>query len=235
MPDPTISPENSAAEAIVDDTIIAEVVEAHETDDEFEDEYQDDVNAVPRPNLVIRHVLEHQLVAGQLLSTELLRAATELTTAVAEAPATFAGAIQDGDHFAAAWARTGTAIREVAGEAGGRVRTALTSYVGHQATLPVAFVGGAGQIAGSIASAQDTLADSVLDGAFAVATVAALGGDLRHALERNVRDTNATATAARGEITNSVKRAGQDIREAFGTDIEPLVAAINDSASVQAS
>jgi hypothetical protein len=180
----------------------------------------------PRTNVVIRQVLERQIAASQALSSQILDAATDVTTAIAHAPATFAGAIQDGETIASAWERTGTGVQDVIGEARGRLRAAVTTYVGHQATLPVAVLGYAGEVAGSVASAQGTVAGSALDSAFAVATAATQGDNVRAALERNIEELRATATAARGDVNASLRRAGQDVREAVGGELGPLVAAI---------
>jgi hypothetical protein len=176
--------------------------------------------------IVIRHVLERQIAVGQALSSQLLDAATDVTTAIAHAPAAFAGAIQDGETIATAWERTGTGVQDVVDDARGRLRAAVVSYVGHQATLPVAVLGYAGEVAGSVASAQGTLVGSALDGAFAVAAAATQGDDVRAALGRNIDELRATATAARGDVNESLKRAGREVREAVGGDLEPLVAAI---------
>ncbi|AKK27994.1 hypothetical protein [Mycobacterium sp. EPa45] len=180
----------------------------------------------PRTKIAIRHILERQIAAGQALGGQLIDAATLVTTAVAHAPATFAGVIQDGDTIAAAWERTGTGVQDVVGEARGRLRTALVSYVGHQATLPVAALGYAGEVAASVASAQGTVAGSALDGVFGVATAATRGDDVRAALSRNIEALRATAVAARGDVNESVKRAGQEVRDAVGGELQPLVAAI---------
>ncbi|MCV7343112.1 hypothetical protein [Mycolicibacterium rhodesiae] len=180
----------------------------------------------PTTTIVIRHVLERQIAAGQALSSQLLDAATDVTTAIAHAPAAFAGAIQDGETIAAAWERTGSGVQDVVDDARGRLRAAVVSYVGHQATLPVAVLGYAGEVAGSVASAQGTVAGSALDGAFAVAAAATQGDDVRAALGRNIEELRATAIAARGDVNESVKRAGREVREAVGGDVEPLVAAI---------
>lgn len=182
--------------------------------------------AQPRMNIVIRQVLERQIAAGQALSSQLLDAATDVTTAIAHAPATFAVAIQDGESIATAWTRTGATVHGVVDEAGNRARAAVISYVGHQATLPVAVLGGAGEIAGALASAQGTVAGSALDGAFAVATAASAGENVRQALGRHLEDLRSTAAAAGGDLNDSVKRVGLDVRQAVGGDLGPLVAAI---------
>jgi hypothetical protein len=179
-----------------------------------------------RMKLVIRQVLERQIAVGQALSSQLIDAATDVTTAIVHAPATFAGAIQDGDTIASAWERTGAGVQDVLGEAGGRLRAAVTTYVGHQAALPVAVLGYAGEVAGSLASAQGTVAGSALDGAFAVATAAAQGDNVREVFDRNVEELRATAVAARGDVSESAKRAGQEVRGAVGGELGILVAAI---------
>ncbi|KAA0108372.1 hypothetical protein [Mycolicibacterium sp. P1-5] len=77
-----------------------------------------------------------------------------------------------------------------------------------------------------MASAQGTVSGSALDGAFAVATAATQGQDVRAVLSRNIDELRATAIAARRDVNESVKRAGQEVREAVGGELEPLVAAI---------
>jgi hypothetical protein len=186
----------------------------------------DDDERDERMKLAIRQVLERQIAVGQALSSQLVDAATDVTAAIVHAPATFASAIQDGETIAAAWERAGADVQDVLGEAGGRLRVAVTSYVGHQATLPVAVLGYAGEVAGSLASAQGTVAGSALDSGFAVATAATQGASVREAFGRNVEELRATATAARGDVNESAKRAGQEVRDAVGGELGTLVAAI---------
>jgi hypothetical protein len=225
MSESTTESETVSAVPTVDDVVAP--IAADEPDEELlPGETTDDEEQEPRMNIVIRQVLERQIAVGQALSSQLLDAATDVTTAIAHAPATFAGAIQDGETIASAWERTGTGVQDVLGEAGGRLRAAVTSYVGHQVTLPVAVLGYAGEVAGSFASAQGTVAGSALDGAFAVATAATQGDSVRQALGRNIEEVRATAAAARGDVNESAKRAGQEIREAVGGELGPLVAAI---------
>jgi hypothetical protein len=211
MSESTTESETVSAASPVDD-----VVALAEVDDEQEQ----------RMTLAIRQVLERQIAAGQALSSQLIDAATDVTTAIAHAPATFAGAIQDGETISSAWERTGAGVQDVLGDAGGRLRAAVTNYVGHQATLPVAVLGYAGEVAGSLASAQGTVAGSALDSAFAVATAAAQGDNVREAFDRNVTELRATAVAARGDVSESAKRAGQEVRGAVGGELGILVAAI---------
>lgn len=217
--------EDAAASVSTDDTRSEPAAEA-ETDTHLVAAEADTQPAEPRMNIVIRQVLERQIAAGQALSSQLLDAATEVTTAVLHAPATFAVAIQDGETIATAWSRAGSTVHGVADEAGSRARAAVTSYVGHQATLPVAVLGCAGEIAGALASAQGTVAGSALDGVFAVATAASAGENVRQALGRHLADLRSTAAAAGGDLNDSVKQAGLEVRQALGGDLEPLVAAI---------
>lgn len=164
--------------------------------------------------IVIRHVLERQLVAGQGLSTQLLDAATDVTVAVAHAPATVVSEIRGGATLPTALARTGTSVRDVVTDAGGRVRTAVGEYVGNQATLPNAVVIGAADVAETVARAQGTVTASALNAAFALATVASQGGDVRDAFSRERHDVGTTADAARNLIGESVSRARDEIRGA---------------------
>jgi hypothetical protein len=208
----------------VDEVLDAEVLPGETTDETTQDEEHGERDE--RMKLAIRQVLERQIAAGQALSSQLIDAATDVTTAIAHAPATFAGAIQDGETIAAAWERTGSGVQEVLGEAGGRLRAAVTTYVGHQATLPVAVLGYAGEVGGSLASAQGTVAGSALDGAFAVAAAATAGDNVRAVFDRNVEELKATAVAARGDVSESAKRAGQEVRGVLGGELGMLVAAI---------
>ncbi|BBY60870.1 hypothetical protein [Mycolicibacterium sarraceniae] len=238
MSDSTTESETVSATSPVDDVVAHIVIE--ETADEpvdalleeFDEEFvaQDapaDDEQEPPMNIIIRQVLERQIAVGQALSSQLVDAATDITTVIAHAPAAFAGAIQDGETIASAWERTGSGVQDVLGEAGGRLRTAVTNYVGHQATLPVAVLGYAGEVAGSFASAQGTVAGSALNGAFAVASAAAQGDNVREVFVRNVTELRATAVAARGDVSESAKRASREIRGAVGGELGILVAAIS--------
>lgn len=235
MSESTTESETLSAASPVDDDVAHLVAdEIHEIDDieEIADEEllpgetAADDEREERMKLAIRQVLERQIAVGQALSSQLIYAATDVTTAIAHAPATFAGAIQDGDTIASAWERTGAGVQDVLDEAGSRLRAAVTTYVGHQAALPVAVLGYAGEVAGSLASAQGTVAGSALDGAFAVATAAAQGDNVREVFDRNVGELRATALAARGDVSESAKRAGQEVRGAVGGELGILVAAI---------
>jgi len=167
-------------------------------------------------NIVIRQVLERQIGAGQALSNQLVDATTDLATAIATAPGTFAGAVREGETLATAFSRTGTAVQDVAVDTGQRIRSAVSGYVGHQATLPIAVINGAAEVAGSVAQAQGTVTGSAMDTMFALATAAAKGGDVREALALNLCGVSATATAARGDVGESFRRARQDLRDAVG-------------------
>ncbi|OYN78372.1 hypothetical protein [Mycolicibacterium sphagni] len=226
MPESTTESETVDAVPTIDD-VIAPAITVEPDEALLPGETVGDGEREPRTNIVIRQVFERQIAVGQAVSSQLVDAATDVTTAIAHAPATFAGAIQDGATIASAWERTGTGVQEVLSEAGGRLRAAVISYIGHQATLPVAVLGYAGEVAGSLASAQGTVAGSALDGAFAVATAASQGDNVREALGRNIEELRATAVAARGDVTESAKRAGREIRGAAGGELGVLVAAIS--------
>jgi hypothetical protein len=45
--------------------------------------------------------------------------------------------------------------------------------------------------------------------------------------DRNVEELRATAVAARGDVSESAKRAGQEVRGAVGGELGTLVAAIS--------
>ena len=235
MSESTTESETLSATSPVDDVVAHIVADEIDEIDDIEEiadeellpgETAADDEREERMKLAIRQVLERQIAVGQALSSQLIDAATDVTTAIAHAPATFAGAIQDGDTIASAWERTGAGVQDVLGEAGGRLRAAVTTYVGHQATLPVAVLGYAGEVAGSLASAQGTVAGSALDGAFAVATAAAQGDNVREVFDRNAGELRATAVAARGDVSESAKRAGQEVRGAVGGELGILVATI---------
>src|SRR4051812_25939402 len=168
-------------ETIVDEVeAAAEVIEPQSSDVTTEVVRTEEVEAPESTRgIVIRHVLQRQLVAGQGLSTQLVDAATDVSVAVAHAPATVISEIRGGATLPTAFTRTGTSVRDVVTEAGGRVRTAVGEYVGQQATLPNAVVVGAADVAETVARAQGAVTASAFNAAFAVATVATQGGDVR--------------------------------------------------------
>jgi hypothetical protein len=201
-------------ETIVDEVeAAAEVIEPQPSDVTTEVVRTEEVEAPESTRgIVIRHVLERQLVASQGLSTQLVDAATDVSVAVAHAPATVINEIRGGATLPTALVRTGTSVRDVVSEAGGRVRTAVGEYVGNQAILPNAVVVGAADVAETVARAQGAVTASAFNAAFAVATVATQGGDVRDAFGRERRDVGAVADAARERIGEAVSRAREDIR-----------------------
>jgi hypothetical protein len=211
------------AEPIVEEMVRSEptdvaVVEVIQTEDDDVDEPES------TRSIVIRHVLERQLVASQSLSGQLVDAATDVTVAVAHAPADVIGEIRGGATLPTALARTGTSVRGVVTDAGGRVRTAVGGYVEAQATLPNAVVVGAADVAETVARAQGTVATSALNAAFALATVATQGGDVREAFGRERRELGETAGSARTKVGESVSRARDEIRGSI-KDYDELVEA----------
>jgi hypothetical protein len=216
--DTTLDPETTIDEARAAEEVRSEptevtVVEIVNTEDDRAE--IDGGEPESTRSIVIRHVLERQLVAGQGLSTELVDAATDISVAVAHAPATVVSEIRGGATLPTALARTGTSVRDVVTEAGGRVRTAVGEYVGDQATLPNAVVVGASDVVETVARAQGTVAASALSAVFALATVASQGGDVRDAFSRERHDVGAAADAARDLIGESVTRARAEVRDSI--------------------
>ncbi|MDT5334811.1 MAG: hypothetical protein QOD90_316 [Mycobacterium sp.] len=164
--------------------------------------------------IVIRHVLERQLGAGQSLGAQLVGASTDVSAALVHAPASVVDEIRGGATLPAALANTRTEVQAVVSSTGTRVRTAIGEYVGNQATLPNAVVVGAADVAETVLRAQGDVAASAIDSAFTVATIAARGGNVRDAVGRERRDVAARADAARADITESWERAAEEIRGA---------------------
>jgi hypothetical protein len=213
------------AEPIVEE-IVEEIVRSEPTEVTVVEVVRTEDDVVDEPestrSIVIRHVLERQLVAGQSLSTQLVDVATDVTVAVAHAPADVVGEIRGGATLPTALARTGTSVRGVVTDAGGRVRTAVGGYVEAQATLPNAVVVGAADVAETVARAQGTVAASAVNAAFALATVASQGGDVREAFSRERRELGETAGSARTRVGESVNRARDEIRSSI-KDYDELV------------
>jgi hypothetical protein len=177
--------------------------------------------------IVIRHVLERQLGAGQSLGAELVGASTDVSAALVHAPASVVDEIRGGATLPAALAHTRTEVRGVVSSTGTRVRTAIGEYVGNQATLPNAVVVGAADVAGAVLRAQGDVAATAIDSAFTVATIAARGGSVRDAVGRERRDLAARADAARADIADSLDRAAEEIRGAV-KDYDEYLEAFSD-------
>jgi hypothetical protein len=180
----------------------------------------EDTVAEARTPLPIRAVLERQLVAGQTLSSELIDAASDLTAAIAEAPAALVNAVRGGATLPAAFTHSTSALHNVAADAGDRMRAALGEYVSGQANLPNAVIGGAAEVTASLVRAQGSVAGSAVDAAFAVAAVAAHGGELRDALDREWRELSATASSARENVNHTFDVARQSVRQAVAVGAE---------------
>jgi hypothetical protein len=192
--------------------------------------YVDDTDVVehqPGRGIVIRQMLYRQLVAGQDLSAQLVDAATDVSVAVAQLPATVIDEIRGGAKLSTALVNTGTSVRDTVKAVGGRVRSAVGSYVGTQATLPNAVVISAADVAESIVRAQGNLTASALDAAFTLATVAVQGGDVREAFGQERSEVGGTADAARDRIGESMSRARQEIRAGI-KDYDELAEAFSD-------
>jgi hypothetical protein len=177
--------------------------------------------------IVIRHVLERQLGAGQSLGAQLVAASTDVSVALVHAPATVVDEIRGGATLPAALAHTRTEVRGVMASTGTRVRTAIGEYVGNQATLPNAAVVGAADVPEAVLRAQGNVAASAIDSAFTVAMIAARGGNVRDALTRERRDITARTDAARADIAGSLERAAEEIRGAV-VDYDEYLEAFTD-------
>lgn len=162
----------------------------------------------------IREVLERQLIAGQGLTGQLLDTATELGAALAEAPARVIAEVRDGATLPDALGETGSALQATLVLAGDRVRTTVGRYVGGQATLPNAVIVGAAEVAASVVRAQGNVTASAVDAAFAVATVATQGGDVRDAIEREWRELSTTVASAREDVSQTFDVAREGVRQA---------------------
>jgi hypothetical protein len=210
----------ATAEEIRSEPTEVTVIEVVRTED-------DDAEPESTRSIVIRHVLERQLVAGQGLSSELVDAATDVTVALAQAPAGVVNEIRGGATLPTAFARTGTSVRDVVTDAGGRVRSAVGEYVGNQATLPNAVVVGAADVAETVLRAQGTVTASALNAAFTLATSATQGEGVREVFSRERHEVGAVADAARDHIGESVSRARDEIRSRI-KDYDALVEAFSD-------
>jgi hypothetical protein len=181
----------------------------------------------PTRNLVIRQVLERQLVAGQGLSTDLIEAAIDATVALAHSPAIVVNEIRSGADLPSALARTGAGVREAVAEASERVRAVVGGYVVSQATLPNAVIAGTADVAETIVRAQGIVTTSALHTAFTLATVAAQGGDVRDAFARERTGVQDSIDVGRDRITASVTRARDEIRSAI-KDYDTIADAFGD-------
>lgn len=219
MPDDTeISETLTEAPNGVEVTALADDTDADaDADDLGEDAAEDaawEAAEEAEPAAPIREAFERQLVAGHGLSGRLLDTVTDLGVALAETPARLIAEVRDGATLPDAVGETGGALRETLVLAGDRVRATVGTYVGGQATLPNAVIVGAAEVAASLVRAQGSVAASAVDAAFAVATVATQGGDVRDAFDREWRELAATAISARGNVTQAFDAARDGVRQA---------------------
>jgi hypothetical protein len=182
------------------------------------------VEPEPGRGIVLRHVLERQLGAGQSLGAQLVGASTDASAALLHAPAAVVDEIRGGATLPVALAHTRAEVGGVLAGTGTRVRAAIGEYVGSQATLPNAVIVGAADVAEAVLRAQGTVTASAIDSAFTVATVATRGGNVRQALNRERREIGATTEAGRAAIAESWDRAFEEIRGAVKDDDEYLAA-----------
>ncbi len=226
MPDQDVTLEQDPAT----ETESSEVIREEPTEVTVEVVRTDDAEVVEPAStrgIVIRHVLERQLGAGQSLGAQLVGASTDVSVALAHAPASVVDEIRGGATLPAALDHTRTEVRGVVADTGSRVRTAIGEYVGNQAALPNAVVVGAADVAEAVLRAQGSVAATAIDSAFTVATVAARGGNVRESVTRERRDLAAQAGAARAEIAESIQRAAEEIRGAV-KDYDEYLEAFSD-------
>lgn len=175
-----------------------------------------------RPTQPLRDVLSRQLDVGHDLGSELIDAATNVSVAVAHAPASVIDEIRGGATLPTALAQSGTTVREVVATAGATLRSAVGDYVGHQATLPNAVIVGASEVAESVLRAQGRVAASTINATFTVATAAVHGGDVREVLDREWLAVGSTADVARVTVNDSWERAREEIVSAV-TEFDELL------------
>lgn len=216
MPDSdTIIEQDPASTDIIREEPVEVTAEVVRADD------ADIVDASPARGLAIRHVLERQLVVGNALGAQLVDAATDVSAAVVHTPAAVINEIRGGATLPTALAHTGTSLRGVVYDAGGRVRTAVGGYVVTQATLPNAVVVGTADVAETVVRAHGTVTVSALDAAFTLVSTAAQGGDVLEVFSRERVEVGAAVDAARHRVEESVSRARDEIRFAI-KDVDPL-------------
>lgn len=196
--------------------VTAEVVLASDseaTDSEATD--SEPTDSQPSRGLAIRHVLEHQLVAGNAVGTQLVDALTDVSAELVRSPAAVVDEIRGGATLPTALARTGTSLREVVYDAGGRLRTAVGGYVVEQAALPNAVAVGTADVAEAIVRAQGNVTTSALNAAFALAATATQGGDVRDAFGREREEVGAAVDEARNRVGAALRRAQDELGAAM--------------------
>ena len=179
--------------------------------DEYDEDEHDDDDEYDRGAVVLREVIQRQLIACRTLSTQVADAATDVTAILVESPARVIAAVRDGASLPSALGLTGDALADAALEAGGRIRAAVAGYVNSQSALPNALIAGTAEIAGSAVRAQGSLASSALDAAFTVAAVTARGEDLRDTFDEEWRGLVASVASVRDDVEDAIETARRNI------------------------
>lgn len=201
--------------------IVAEIVDdADEDRVDFDEDFDDDDadeddEEYERAVIVLREVIERQLIACRTLSAQLTDTATDVTAALVESPAKVIEAVREGTTLPGAVSLTADAVTDAAIQAGSRIRAAVGSYVNSQAALPDALIIGAAEVAGSAIRAQGTVASSAFDAAFMVATTAARGDDVRDAFDEEWQGLLATVSSVRDDVDDTVSAARRRVRDAL--------------------
>ncbi len=168
-----------------------------------------------RDTVLVREVLERQLIMCRTLSAQLTDAATDVTAALVESPAAVINALREGTTLPSALGLTGDALVDAAIEGGSRVRAAVGSYLNAQSALPDAVIVSTAELAGSAIRAQGAVAASALDAAFLVASTAARGDDVREVFDEEWRGVLATVSSVRGQVEDTVSAARHRVHSAL--------------------
>jgi len=181
--------------------VTAEVISAEKSADVTE----------PKRTLAIRQVLTRQLDAGQGLTGELLGAATDISTLLAQSPASFIEEIQDGATLPEALNTTRDGLAEDLNAAGSRIRSAVGRYVNSQAVLPNTVIGGSAEVAGAVLRARGAVVDAAVEAAFNLARIAVQGGDVREGFTKERGAVAGRFSAARADIDAKLNQARHEI------------------------
>lgn len=215
--------ETDTQPAVVSEAVIvAEIVEddgvdfeEDQEDHDLDYEYDDGDSEDERATLVLREVIERQLIACRTLSTRVTDAATDVTATLVESPARVVAAVRDGATLPSAFGLTGDTLTDAALEAGGRIRAAVATYVNAQSALPNALITGTAEVAGTTVRAQGSVVSSAFDAAFTVASVATRGADIRDSFDEEWQGFLASVAAARDDVEDAVSVARQRIQAAL--------------------
>jgi hypothetical protein len=200
---------------VLDDDVLDEDDLGEDLDDVDPDEDLDEYEDVEHTGLVLREVIERQLIACRALSTQVTDAATDVTVTLVESPARVIAAVREGATLPSAFGLTTDTVADAAMEAGSRIRAAVGTYLTAQAALPNALISGTAEVAGSAVRAQGALASSAFDAAFTVATAVSRGADVRDSLDEEWNGLVASVASARDDVEDAWFVAQQRVWDAL--------------------